>query len=272
MPELPEITVISRQMNDELTGKIIEDVESRQPKNLNIPVEDFARIAKGKTVSEVTSKGKWVIVKLRPEHSMLINLGMYGELLHYQPESVLPEKRQFRLGFTDKTGFTIFFSWFGYVHLVDDQGLTNHKMVGPLGISPTEAAFTRQHLEGLVRKRKTSLKNLILDQKLVSGIGNVYAQDALFRARFHPLRKTSTLSSEEIGKLYDGIKETLSQSISLGGLAYEKDFYGVRGGYSSDHFLVAYKEGKPCPICGTTIEKIRTGSTASYICPKCQHL
>ena len=272
MPELPEITVISRQMNEELRGKTIEDIESRQPKNLNMPAADFTRIAAGKTVSGVSSKGKWIVMKLRPDHDMLINLGMYGELLYHQRDSVLPEKYQFRLRFTDGTCFTIFFSWFGYIHLVSDQDLARHKMVGPLGISPIETSFTKQHLAGLVKKRKTSLKNLMLDQKLVSGIGNVYAQDTLFRARLHPLRKTNTLSSEEIDKLFDGIKETLDQSINLGGLAYEKDFYGTRGGYSSDSFLVAYKEGKPCPICGTTIEKIRTGSTASYICPKCQHL
>ena len=112
----------------------------------------------------------------------------------------------------------------------------------------------------------------MLNQKNIAGIGNVYIQDILFEAKLHPNRDISTLSTEETGVLYSSIRKVLDQSIHLGGLAYEKDFYGRSGGLTVDGFRVGYKTGKPCPECGTAIVKIRTGSTSSYICPKCQSL
>jgi formamidopyrimidine-DNA glycosylase len=114
------------------------------------------------------------------------------------------------------------------------------------------------------------VKTFLLEQKNIAGIGNVYAQDILFRARLHPNRKLQTLSETEIKALYSAIKTVLNRSIELGGLAYELDFHGQKGKFDQNKFLVGYKTGKPCPECGTRIEKIKTGSTASYICPTCQ--
>jgi formamidopyrimidine-DNA glycosylase len=106
----------------------------------------------------------------------------------------------------------------------------------------------------------------------LAGIGNVYVQDILFQAKLHPNRRISTLSEKEINILYNAIRDVLNHSIQLGGLAYEKDFYGQKGKLTINEFLVGYKTGKPCPACKTPIEKIKTGSTSSYICPKCQPL
>jgi len=100
----------------------------------------------------------------------------------------------------------------------------------------------------------------------------VYIQDILFNARLHPNRKAFTLSDQEISNLYDAIKTVLNSSIEKGGLAYEKNFYGQKGNFKTEDFQVGYKTGKPCPVCSTPIEKIRTGPTSSYICPKCQKL
>jgi len=97
-------------------------------------------------------------------------------------------------------------------------------------------------------------------------------QDPLFIARLHPSRKISTLSEREVEDLYCAVRGVLNKSIKLGGLAYEKDFYGRKGGFTGDMFLVGYKTGKPCPACRTAIEKIKTGTTATYICPRCQRL
>jgi len=121
MPELPEIAVISRQMNKEIKGKRIADIEARQPKNLNMPVKEFVKIAKGKTVKNVSSKGKWMVIKLDPVYYMFINRGMNADVLYFTPKQKLPEKYQFKLTFADKTGFTIQFQWFGYVHLVSEK-------------------------------------------------------------------------------------------------------------------------------------------------------
>lgn len=270
MPELPEITVISRQMNEKIAGKRIVEVEVRQPKNLNLPVSKFVNAVKGKTVENASSKGKWIFLKLKPDHFLLINLGMGAELLYFTPRQELPEKYNFRIVFSDGTGFTARFWWFGYIHLAKEGGLSKHRMTSRLGISPTDEGFTEGHLKSLLIGKKTGIKNFLIDQKNIAGIGNVYIQDILFRARLHPGRNTSTLSEKEVSGLYRAILKTLNRSIELGGLAYERDFYGRNGKFNSKEFLVGYKEGKPCPTCKTTIRKIRTGSTSTYICPKCQ--
>jgi len=272
MPELPEITVIARQMNKEITGKRISDVESRQPKNLNMPVAKFVKTAKGKTVKTVTSKGKWIFIKLDPAYYMLINRGMNADLLHFTPNQKLPPKYQFKLTFSDKTGFTIQFQWFGYIHLIPEKNLTKHKLTARLGISPTDEKFTIEHFKKLLTNRRARIKNFLINQKNIAGIGNVYIQDILFKTRLHPNRRISTLSEKEIVNLYNGIETILNRSIQLGGLAYEKDFYGQKGKLTVNELLVGYKTGKPCPTCETPIIKIKTRSTSSYICPKCQLL
>jgi len=270
MPELPEIANLARQMDKELKDKQVAKVESKQPKNLNMPPDEFAKKIKGKTVTNAKARGKWVFIKLEPDYYLLINLGMNGDLLYFSPKQAPPQKYHFKLEFTDKTGFTAGFQWFGYIHLVHEKDLDKHKLTGKLGITPTDKQFTLKHFKEMLAKKKTGVKNFLLDQKNVAGIGNVYIQDTLFRARLHPNRKIDTLTEKEVEALYKAIKDTLNHAIKLGGLAYEKDFYGKHGRFTGDSFLVGYKTGKPCPNCKTPIQKIRTGTTASYICPKCQ--
>jgi len=272
MPELPEITVVARQMNKEIKGKRISDIESRQPKNLNMPVTEFMKTAKGKTIKAVTSKGKWIFIKLDPAYYLLINRGMNADVLHFTSNQKPPEKYQFKLTFSDKTGFTIQFQWFGYIHLVPEKDLTKHRLTGRLGPSPTDEKFALEHFKKLLANRKARIKNFLINQKNVAGIGNVYIQDILFKAKLHPNRKISTLSEKEITNLYNAIQTILNHSIQLGGLAYEKDFYAQKGKFTINEFLVGYKTGKPCPTCETPIIKIKTGSTSSYICPTCQPL
>jgi len=260
MPELPEISVIARQMDKEIAGKRILEIEVKQPKTLNIPVPQFIET------------GKWIFVKLDPEHLMLINLGMGAQLLYFMPSTKLPEKYQFKLTFSDKTGFTIHFSWFGYIHLIPESETAKHKQTAKLGISPLSEEFTLEHFRKLLGRRKAGVKGFLLDQKNIAGIGNVYMQDILFKAGLHPNRKISTLTEAEIKDLYKAIQDILGHSVQLGGLVYETDFYGKKGRLTMDEFLVGYKTGEPCRACKTPIEKIKTGTTSSYICPKCQTL
>ena len=272
MPELPEIAVKARQMNEKISGKRIADIKVNQPKNLNIPVSGFVKTVKGKTVNSVSSKGKWIFIKLDPAYYMLINLGMNADLLFFSPGQKFPEKCQFKLTFTDKTGFTIQFQWVGYIHILEEKDLNKHKLTAKIGVSPIGEDFTLNYFQKLLAGKKGRIKSFLIDQKNIAGIGNVYIQDILFKAKLHPNRKISTLSQEEISDLYKAILYILNRSVQLGGLAYEKDFYGQNGKLTINEFLVGYKTGKPCPTCKTEIVKIKTGSTSSYICPKCQPL
>ncbi|UCG45061.1 MAG: Fpg/Nei family DNA glycosylase [Candidatus Bathyarchaeota archaeon] len=270
MPELPEITVICRQMNKEILGKQVYEIRVNQPKCLNMPVKAFAKIIVGSRTRRVSSKGKWLFLKLDSNYYLLMNLGMGANLLYFKPDGWVPEKFQFKLTFTDSSGFTIRFFWFGYIHLVHQKELGNHRLTANLGVAPLDGEFTKGFLQRLLAGRRGRIKPLLLDQKNIAGIGNVYIQDILFNARIHPNRVASTLSEREVGKLHEATKTVLQRSIEKGGLAYEMDFYGQKGNFKSEDFQVGYKTGKPCPACSNPIEKIRTGQTASYICSRCQ--
>jgi len=269
LPELPEIANLARQMTKQLRGKRISDLDVAQPRCLNMSVKKFRRIA-GKRVEETSVHGKWLFTRLRPDDHLLLNLGMAGDLLYHKSDTTLPKKYQLRLTFKDKTQLTATFWWFGYVHLASDKELRKHKMTSKLGISPIDKGFTVEEFATLLSGRRGAIKSFLLDQKNVAGIGNVYVQDILFKARLHPLRMIQTLTEPEMEALYRSIGEVLNLGIGLGGLKYERDLYGRHGEYGPEYYLVAYKTGEPCPECKTAVAKIRTGSTASYICPKCQ--
>jgi len=257
-------------MRGEVVGKTIVDVEVLQPKNLNCPVDEFVEKVVGRRIVSVKARGKWLFLGLSDDLFLLINLGMGGDLLHYASNDVLPETYTFKMGLSGGSGFTIKFWWFGYIHLVDGNGLKTHKMTGDLSLSPLDDGFTLPYFRELLHNRRAQVKSFLLNQRRVAGIGNVYVQDILFKARLHPKRTIDTLTDVEVEALYQSMRDVLTLSVTMSGLAYERDFYGNKGGFSSEQFLVGYKTGQPCPTCSTPIEKIRTGSTASYVCPNCQ--
>ena len=269
MPEMPEIYRLSEQMNRELKDRTIKGVRVIQEKCLNMPAADFRSLLAGKRISQVTSRGKWICLELEPDCLLLLNLGMGGNVVLHEDEQSLPDKYQLRIDFRDERVLTIGFWWFGYAHAVSSGDPGDHRMTARLGPTPIrDSAFTEKHLLDLIRGRKGSVKSLLLDQSRIAGIGNVYVQDILFRAKMHPRRTLQTLTEVEVSSLYRSIMETLGAAVDSGGLAYERDLYNRPGGFKD--FLVGYREGQPCPECGTVIRKIKTGSTASYICPECQ--
>jgi formamidopyrimidine-DNA glycosylase len=270
--ELPELTVLSRQMAKEIVGRQISKVEVANPKCLNMPFKQFYKAIIGKTVKSVESRGKWLFIKLGSDHVLLFNPGMGADVVHFRAGEKLPEKYPIKLVLNDKSGFTIRVWWFCYLHLMSADKVGEHKLAGKLGISPLDKQFTLDYFRKMLRGKRGNIKAFLLDQKNIVGIGNVYIQDTLFNAKLHPQRTISSLSDKEVETLYKSMQAVLKESIKLGGLAYEKDFYGNKGRYSMEQFKIAYKQGKPCPVCGTTIQKIKTGSTSTFICPKCQPL
>jgi len=270
--ELPELTVLSQQMEKEISGKKISKVEVSNPKCLNMPLEKFRKAVVGKTIESVENRGKWLFIKLDSKCFLLFNPGMGADVIHFKPEDKLPEKYQLKVTLHDGTGFTIRVWWFCYLHLVQQDKLGEHKLTGKLGMSPLDKGFTLDYFKQLLASNRGNIKSFLLDQKNIAGIGNVYVQDPLFEARIHPKRKIQSLTEKEIEALYKSLRSILKESIKLGGLAYEKDFHGKYGGYGKNQYRIAYKPGQPCPVCQTTIEKVKTGSTSSFICPKCQNL
>jgi formamidopyrimidine-DNA glycosylase len=266
MPELPEITVLARDMRKELVGRKIVGVEVLQPKCLNVPVEDFRAAVTGAEIRAVATRGKWLQVETT-QGWLLLNLGMGGEILLTDRDN-LPEEHRLIFDLDDATCLAVNFWWFGYVHHVPD--LAAHAMTASLG--PNALDLTLDQFRALLRGPRGAIKPFLLNQKRVAGIGNVYVQDSLFKAGIHPLRRIDTLSDNEVAALWLAIRETLQESIDRGGSAWERNLYGEKGGWDESFLLVGYREGQLCPACGTTVVKIKTGSTSSYICPECQLL
>jgi len=268
MPELPEIVSRSREMKKELVGKTIVGLEVLQPKCLNVTEKTFIEAMTGARLLNVTNRGKWIFGETN-KGWLLLNLGMGGEILLVTRTS-LPEKRRLIFDFDDGTCLAINFWWFGYAHYVPSDGLNNHTMTAKLG--PNANELTVEGLQTFLKGRRGNIKSFLLNQSLIAGIGNAYVHDVLFMARLHPSRPIHTLKDGEVEGLAEAINGGLQPSIDKGGAFYELNLYGQKGGFTMEDILIGYKDGKPCPVCSTVIEKIKTGSTSSFICPSCQLL
>jgi formamidopyrimidine-DNA glycosylase len=266
MPELPESVARAKEMKKALVGKTITHIEVLQPKCLNVSEDAFTGALTGSQIIDVAHRGKWMMTETSTGWWLLC-LGMGGEVL-FVTRDTLPEKYRLIIDFQDDSCLAVNFWWFGYSHYV--KQLETHAMTSQLG--PDAWPMTLEEFTELLDNRRGGIKTFLLNQKHIAGMGNVYVQDPLFMAGLHPLRTINSLSHAEIKALWEGIQNYLGESIALDGAMWEKNLYGKRGGWDDSHFLVAYQEGKPCPRCGTEIEKVKTGSTSSYICPACQPL
>jgi formamidopyrimidine-DNA glycosylase len=268
MPELPEITSRAAEMQSALPGKTILGIDVLQPKCLNLPADQFNLAISQAHIISVYPRGKWIFVETDRGY-VLINMGMGGEILLTTPAN-LPEKHRLIINFCDQTCLAINFWWFGYVHFAKTEELNQHSMTAKLG--PNALELDAQQISALFNGQKTKLKAFLLDQSRIAGIGNAYIHDILFLAGLHPLRPVNRLTPDEIERLVQAIRDGLQPSLNKGGAFYEKNIYGQPGGFSMTDIIIGYKENQPCPHCGAPIEKIKTGSTTSFICPVCQPL
>lgn len=254
-------------MEKEFIGKTIVNIEVNQEKCLNMKCPDFMSKLENAKVENVRAKGKWLILTLTGGQTLLLNLGMGADLL-YSQTGEKQKKYQILFRFDDSSLFTVRFWWFGYAHIVNSAELNKHKMFGVLGEDPISDDFNYDKFCHLLAGKKISVKNFLTNQKYIAGIGNVYVQDILFRSGIHPSRKVSEISEQEKMDLFSAMKDDLKRATAQGGLIYEKDLYGHSGRFND--FKIAYREGSLCSCCGSTIKKIKSGATASYICPHCQ--
>lgn len=265
MPELPEIAVFAQDMKKELVGRTIARIKVFQPKCLNMSVEQFQAALTGAEIQAVLARGKWLQVQTT-QGWLLLNLGMGGEILLTDRDR-LPEKYRLVFDLDDGATLAVNFWWFGFAHYAADPD--NHSMVGKLG--PNALDLSPEEFRALLKGRRGAIKSFLLDQDRIAGIGNVYVQTPLWKAKIHPLRPIPTLSDGEIAALWQALCDILQGSIDAGGAPFELNLYGQKGGWD-DAYLFHWEEGAPCPVCGTPLAKIRTGSTGSYICTGCQKL
>ncbi|MCL2361045.1 MAG: hypothetical protein FWC73_04425 [Defluviitaleaceae bacterium] len=272
MAELPEITKLAGQMKSTLQGKTLKEINLLQEKCANIPEVEFQKRTMSTKVVDVYHKGKWIITSLANGENILLSLGMGGDIFYFENEDSLPEKYQIKVLFTDGSGYTARFWWFGKFLLVHNVELESEPSTKDIAMDPFDKRFTLEYFAELLKGKKTQIKAFLINQKNIGGIGNMYMHDILFKAKLHPQKKISDMSDDEINGVYDAIMAVLDLSRSKGSFSYESDFFGQKGGYSMDDFLIGYKDGQPCPVCGEKIISVKTGSTSTFICPVCQKI
>lgn len=268
MPELPEIRNLAGQIDRALRGAVIVKTEVREPKCLNRPTDEWSELICGREWLGASSHGKWCGMQLAGGVDLRLNLGMGGEFLLHEAGETPPEKRRMLLSLADGRRISVNFWWFGSLHAVRDG--EEHKMVDSLGVDALDNALDEMRFQSVYCARKAAIKTLLLDQKLISGVGNYYSHDIFFQAGMHPLKRACDLTEAEYSRLYHAMRSTFEEAAEAGGAYYERDLYNRPGGWSQR--LVAYRKGEKCPVCGCVIEEIRTGATAGYICPQCQKL
>ena len=272
MPELPEVETIKNELLPHIVGHRITGITLlwdgivRQPS-----VEEFCSRLIGQRITEVARRGKYLILGLTSSEVLIIHLKMTGSLL-LKSASAEPDKytrailhldKETQLHFRDPRKL-------GVMWLVEDK----NGIVGKLGPEPLEASFTPQVLSQRLNNRTAPIKALLCDQTFIAGIGNMYADEALFAARIHPLRLGKSLSRDEVERLHSAIRQVLWSAIGYKGASVDTYFRpGGELGIAHFQFQVAHRlSGELCPVCGTPIQRIPIRNRGSYFCPKCQPL
>jgi formamidopyrimidine-DNA glycosylase len=272
VPELPEVETIRRQLAPHLEGRTLIGAEILDPRWTR-PEDPGVTEAglRGRVVERVGRSGKYLVWQLTGGQFLLIHLRMTGALLFDPPQDPVHTRARFalddghRLLYVDPRRF-------GTAHLVGDLAARDAYLGARLGPEPLTPGFTTEHLVTRARGRRTPIKSFVLDQRNIAGVGNIYADEALFRARIHPLREAGRLTRAQLDALRTGIEASLALGIDAKGATID-DFRHVDGAYGSfqDLFLVHRRAGEPCPNCGTTIRKLVVGGRGTYVCERCQH-
>ncbi|HEY75898.1 MAG TPA: bifunctional DNA-formamidopyrimidine glycosylase/DNA-(apurinic or apyrimidinic site) lyase [Thermoflexia bacterium] len=270
MPELPEVETIVRGLQG-LVGRRIADVEVRWERTVAVPdVETFVRRLQGRRIEEIKRRGKWVVIRLDGDLFLLIHLRMSGRLVVGRGNPA--EDRHLRVALALDDGSRLFFfdpRKFGRMALVEDPG----RVVEGLGPEPLDEGFTVEQLRDRLAGRRARLKPLLLDQRVVAGLGNIYADEVLWRAGLHPLRRADRLTEEEVARLHRAIREVLEEAIAGRGTTLEDGQYVGADGQPGDfapRLAVYRRAGQPCPRCGTPIQRARVGGRGTHFCPRCQ--
>jgi formamidopyrimidine-DNA glycosylase len=271
MPELPEVETIRRQLAPELEGRTITAAEILDPRwTRPEPPELVQESLLGKRIEHLSRAGKYLVWELSDDLHLLMHLRMTGTLLmdpiaepsHTRVRFELDGER--RLVYVDPRRF-------GTGHLLPGAAARDAYLGERIGIEPLTPGFTLAHLREMARGRTAPVKSFVLDQRRIAGVGNIYADEALFRARVHPLRPAGALTRPQLAALREGIEASLLAGIEAKGATID-DFRHVDGAYGSfqDQFLVHRREGLPCPNCGRPIRKLVVGGRGTYVCEHCQ--
>ena len=273
MPELPEVETIRRQLAPALEGRRLERIEVRDPRWSDpAPPEAISDALNGRAIEWLGRRGKYLVVSFEDDVHLVMHLRMTGNLLLVPADAEEPGHLRVVMDLDDgKRLLFVDVRRFGTGDVLLGSDALAEYFASRLGVEPLSPDFTAEALRALARGRKQPVKAFLLTQERVAGVGNIYADEALFRARIHPQRPVGTRKRPQVAALRDAVVETLEAGIDAKGASID-DYRQVDGAEGSfqDRFLVHTREGEPCPRCGTTIRKLRAAGRGTYVCPRCQ--
>ena len=287
MPELPEVETVVRQLEPEVEGHRVERLEVLDERwTRPVPPQELGAAVSSSTIERLGRRGKYILMHLSGERTLVMHLRMTGNLVLREGEEVLDpsegrrlyenerstEERHLRARFVLDDGRELWFTdprRFGEAFLLADDQL--EARFEKLGVEPFSPEFTPQALGEMAAGRTAPLKSFLLDQSGVAGVGNIYADEALFRAELHPLSPAGSMKPEHLDALRDAVVAALEAGIDAGGSSID-DYRDARGekGAMQNEFLVHTREGEDCFRCGGTIVRIVVGGRSTYFCPSCQ--
>ena len=271
MPELPEVETIVSELESKITGKELKRFLVKSKK-----IDRAVNKLEGKRIISVSRRAKIIRVAFEDGLNALIHLKMTGRLFFTKKRERVVTTPYVRAVMSFKDGSTLVFEdvrTFGYIKMVSDKEAA--RVLAPLGPEPLERSFTLKSLRSILSRFSASrIKPLLLDQTRIAGIGNIYADEILFRARIHPLTRAGSIGEDRAELLHKSIKQILRKAIRLKGSSIESYLTtdGSKGRYDRVRY-VYWREGKPCPNrCGGKVKKIKVGGRGTHFCPECQVL
>ncbi|HEY9388258.1 MAG TPA: bifunctional DNA-formamidopyrimidine glycosylase/DNA-(apurinic or apyrimidinic site) lyase [Mycobacteriales bacterium] len=276
MPELPEVEVVRRGLERWVVGRTVARVEVRHPRAVRRHTAgpaDFAASLTGRTVTGARRRGKYLWLPLDNGDAVVGHLGMSGQLLVRPAEAPDETHLRVRVSFADGDGELRFVDQRTFGGLaVDPGGAELPAPVRHIARDPLDPLFDDTAFADALRRRHTGIKRALLDQTLVSGVGNIYADEALWRARVHWARPTETLTRPAVSTLLTAVREVLTEALDDGGTSFDSLYVNVNGesGYFDRSLAVYGRRDQPCPRCGTPVRRDAFMNRSSYSCPRCQ--
>ncbi|MGO2841269.1 MAG: bifunctional DNA-formamidopyrimidine glycosylase/DNA-(apurinic or apyrimidinic site) lyase [Corynebacterium variabile] len=284
MPELPEVEVVRRGLAEHITGATIVGTEVLHPRAVRGQPGGAAALEAGLEDARITAlrrRGKYLWIDLEYPRGgqssgrcLLVHLGMSGQMLLGEPGQVTSPHLRIRSLLVTDTGRELELSF------VDQRTFGRWEVTAPgvtdpvphIAVDPLDAAFDAAHTARVIRKKRSEIKRVLLDQTVVSGIGNIYADEALWAAQVHPRKKATAMRQTDVMSLLDAATEVMTRALAAGGTTFDDLYVNVNGasGYFSRSLNVYGREGEPCPRCGTPVVREQWTNRSSHFCPECQ--
>jgi len=284
VPELPEVEVVRRGLERWVAGRTIAEVEVRHPRAVRRHLEGtdhFVAALTGRTLAAAHRRGKYLWLPMTEpdggsaDRALVAHLGMSGQLLVEKPDEPDEVHLRARFRFTDGGRELRFVDQrtFGGLAVEDSPGGDDiPPRLAHIAIDPLDPGFDADAFSAALRRRHTEVKRALLDQTLIGGVGNIYADESLWRARLHGARPTDKLTRAQVSDLLEGVRDVLGESLAQGGTSFDSLYVDVNGqsGYFSRHLAVYGQLDRPCPRCGTAVVRESFMNRSSYSCPRCQ--